>query len=147
MLSNEFKFHYLLHSAHLLEERLRVRLAPLGVLPRQARILDALHRMGDATQVELAKEFDLTAASMSTMTSRLIEAGFIERHMPAGGRATGVLRLSKDGAALLDAIYREWRALDAEIVKALGSTGATDLAKRTLKLRNALGGRTPGVNR
>jgi hypothetical protein len=39
-------FHFLLHSAHLVEERLRKRLAQLNVQPRQARILDAIGRMG-----------------------------------------------------------------------------------------------------
>jgi len=40
------------------------------VTHRQARILDALDRMGDASQARLAREFNLTSASMSTMFVR-----------------------------------------------------------------------------
>ena len=115
MLIQGFDFHFLLHSAHLLEERLRARLTPLGVHPRQARVLDALGRMGEASQVTLAKEFDLTAASMSTMTVRLLEAGLIERHVDEHELRSNVLRLSKRGKSLLKSIYREWRAMDREI--------------------------------
>ncbi|ASJ73615.1 hypothetical protein IMCC3135_17680 [Granulosicoccus antarcticus IMCC3135] len=43
--------HLHLHFAHLLEERLRVRLAPLGIHPRQARVLDLLEKLGQASQV------------------------------------------------------------------------------------------------
>lgn len=52
-----------------------------SVTHRQARILDALDRMGDASQARLAREFNLTAASMSTMFVRhLIVAS---RSLPA----------------------------------------------------------------
>ncbi len=139
-----FRFHLLLHSAHLLEERLRMRLAPLGVHPRQARVLDALQRVGEASQVTLAKEFGLTAASMSTMTARLLEAGLIERQVDERELRSNVLRLSERGKALLKAIYREWRAMDREISDAIGPQNAEELAGLTYQLRNALGGFTPG---
>lgn len=50
------RFHFLLHAAALLEDALRRRLAALHVRPRQARILDALARMGEASQSELARD-------------------------------------------------------------------------------------------
>lgn len=144
MLSQEFRFHLLLHSAHLLEERLRDRLLPLGVQPRQARVLDALGRMGQASQVSLAKEFGLTAASMSTMTKRLLQAGLIERQVDEREIRSNVLRLSNHGRSLLETIYREWREIDREITKAIGSENAEHLADLTFRLRNALGGFMPG---
>jgi len=144
MPSQHVQFHLLLHSAHLLEERLRARLTPLGIHPRQARVLDALQRMGEASQVMLAKEFGLTAASMSTMTTRLLEAGLIERQVDERELRCNVLRLSKRGKALLKAIYREWQEIDREISDAIGQENAEKLAGLTLKLRNALGGFTPG---
>lgn len=134
----------LLHFAHLLEERLRVRLTPLGIQPRQARVLDALGRMGQASQVELAREFAITAASMSTMTSRLLKAGLIERHVDEQELRSNVLKLSTHGQRLLKQIYREWQAIDQEISGVIGAENAAILATLTFELRNAFGGSTPG---
>ena len=144
MSSQSYKFHLLLHSAHLLEERLRSRLAPLGIQPRQARALDALGRMGQASQVELAREFALSAASMSTMTSRLLTAGLIEKYVDERELRSNVLKLSKHGKSLLKKIYREWREIDREIGIILGVENADQLGSLTYELRNALGGSTPG---
>ncbi|WP_372966585.1 MarR family transcriptional regulator [Marinobacter sp.] len=57
---------------------MRTRLAPLGIHPRQDRILSLLGMMEQASQIKLARKFGLTAASMSTMTSRLLATGLIE---------------------------------------------------------------------
>ena len=62
------KLHYLLHAATLVEEKLRHRLSEIGISPRQARVIDALARMGAVSQIALAREFAVTPASMSTMT-------------------------------------------------------------------------------
>lgn len=145
MLSQRFGFHLILHSAHLVEERLRARLLPLGVHPRQARVLDALGLMGESSQVALAKEFGLTAASMSTMTTRLLEAGLIERQVDEREIRSNLLRLSNRGRILLETIYREWQEMDREISEAIGSENAEQLADLTYQLRNALGGFMPGM--
>ena len=144
MLSQGLRFHLLLHSADLLEERLRIQLSPLGVRPRQARILDALHRMGSASQVELAREFDVSAASMSTMTVRLIEAGFILRTTNPDELRSNMLRLSDSGRALLKDVEAAWREVDVIIENAIGAEDAEALARLTHKLRDQLGGRAPG---
>ncbi len=144
ILSQFNMFHFLLHSSHLLEERLRSRLTPLGVQPRQARVLDALGRMGQASQVELAREFGLSAASMSTMTSRLLTAGLIEKQVDEQELRSNVLTLSGDGQRLLKKIYREWREVDREICDLIGVENAKLLKSLTCQLRNALGGSTPG---
>jgi DNA-binding MarR family transcriptional regulator len=144
MQKRRYWFHFLLHSGDLLEDELRLRLAPIGVGPRQARILDALHRMGTASQVDLAEEFNVTAASMSTMTSRLVEAGLITNDPDPQERRSSVLKLTKSGIGVLEAIYAAWREMDRVIEKAIGRDKAKSLAALTLELRNALGGRTPG---
>jgi len=138
------QFHLLLHSAHLIEDRLRVRLAALGVQPRQARVLDALERMGETSQAELAKEFDLTAASMSTMIGRLLAGGLIHRRIDKKELRKNVVRLTKKGSALLDSIYEEWAEIDREILATMGERDAKYLGELTRNLRDRLGGRRPG---
>lgn len=58
MNNKPYKLQPLIHAATLVEERLSAELAPFGIKPRQARVLNVLHLMGSASQVELAREFD-----------------------------------------------------------------------------------------
>lgn len=139
-----YNFHLHIHFAHLLEERLRNRLAPFGIHPRQARILDALGRMGQASQVKLAREFGLSAASMSTMTSRLLAAGLIEKKVDAQEQRSNVLRLTRRGNKLLEKIYREWQTIDRETTEVLGKENTAQYVAFSRQLRNAFGGSTPG---
>ncbi len=143
MLTNAHRFHLLLHSGHLVEEKLRRRLMPLGIKPRQARVLDALYRLGSASQVELARRFDVTPASMSSMTSRLIKAGFLVKEHDRTELRSNVLRLTDSGHDMLAAIHATWDEMDLAIESAIGATKARALAELTRELRNALGGRAP----
>lgn len=135
--------HYLLHSAALVEERLRLRMADLGIPPRQARVLDALDRMGKASQADLARAFDLTPASMSTMTVRLLESGFILRSPHPDEARSNVLQLSDTGRGLLTEVREAWADIDRMIESTIGQEEATHLAVLTRALRDALGGRAP----
>ncbi len=144
MPNQPYQFHFLLHCGHLIEERLRTKLTPLNITPRQARVLDALGRMGQASQVQLADEFGLSAASMSTMTTRLLTAGLIEKRVDEQELRSNVLKLSEHGRSLLAEIYHVWRQMDQEIDAAIGKQNAVQLATITHELRNAFGGFTPG---
>lgn len=147
MNTEPFALHYLLHSSTLLEEKLRERMDAIGVRHRQARIIDALSRMEPTSQVALAREFDLTPASMSTMTVRLIEAGYVSRESHPDEARSKVLRLTVQGRALLTDIHAAWRDVDAEIVKQLGAEDAETLARLARDLRDRLGGHVPGTPR
>lgn len=142
-----FAFHAHLHSGHLLEEQLRARLTGLGISPRQARVLDAMDRMGPVSQVNLAKAFSLSAASMSTMTSRLIKAGLIERTKGPDSLRSHVLKLSEAGHEALATVYDAWADMDRLMLALLGKTKALQLAELTRELRDALGGHPPGPPR
>ena len=140
----DYRFHSLLHSAHLLDEKLRENLLPLDIRPRQARVLDALNRMGSASQVELTRAFGVTAGSMSTMVGRLEKRGLILRNSHPEERRSDVLSLSESGRSQLQGIYRSWRAMDRCVDKAIGAEKARQLAELTEELRQALGGQIPG---
>jgi DNA-binding MarR family transcriptional regulator len=138
-----FAFHAHLHSGHLLEEHLRTRLTGLGISPRQARVLDAMERMGPVSQVALAQTFHLTAASMSTMTTRLIKAGLIEKARDPESARGNLLTLSARGRKALAAVYDAWTEMDRLIESLLGQPKAHSLATLTRELRDALGGMPP----
>lgn len=145
MKHNAYLMHFLLHASDLVEDKLRRRLNELDLHPRQARVLDALSRMEPASQVELARAFDVTAASMSTMTARLMAAGLISREVDPDQARSNVLRLTPQGAELLDTIHQAWRTIDDEIADLIGAEDAVTLAAITRKLRDKLGGTAPGM--
>ena len=145
MNNNPYKLHPLIHAASLVEDRLGDELAPIGIKPRQARVLNVLHLMGAATQGELAREFEVTAASMSTMTTRLITGGFIKRTVDDTPARRVELKLTAKGIALIDPINAAWREVDRLMEQAIGQANAHSLARLSAELRNTLGGRVAGA--
>ena len=141
---DQHEFHGLLHSANLIEAELRQKLAPLGIRPRQARVLEAMARMGAVSQSDLTAAFGVTSAAMSTMTDRLLAAGYITRATDPASRRQNVLELTDKGRTLLTGIGEAWSAVDDTIRAVLGADSATffDLARR---LRDGLGGTIPGA--
>ncbi|MAU99214.1 MAG: hypothetical protein CMP81_25590 [Fulvimarina sp.] len=144
MTADSFSLHFLLHAAALVEEQLRERLNVIGLGPRQARIIQALSQMEPASQVSLAREFGITPASMSTMTVRLIEAGFISREPHPDEARSNLLRLTERGRGLVSDIHVAWRDIDTLIAERLGAENAATLSRLTRELREGLGGRVPG---
>ena len=139
-----YKFHYLLHSSTLIEKCLTEKLMPLGLGPRQARIICYLDHMGETSQIDLARECDITAASMSTMTSRMISAGYISRVTDPLETRRNTLSLTKTGIKLIDGIKKAWTEVDIVIEKSIGVENSKILRDLTKQLRNSLGGHAPG---
>lgn len=143
MQHDAFGFHRLSHSAKLVNDDLRKRLAPLGIRPNQALILDALGVWETASQSELAQKFNVTAASMSTMTVRLINAGFVQREVDPNEIRSNILRLTDEGKNLLEEIHTFWREMDAMIEETIGPEKAKQLMALSGELRDKLGGHAP----
>ena len=143
-MKKKYRFHSLLHSSDLLEQRLRLGLEPLELRPRQARVLSALNRLGQISQVTLAKEFQVTPGSMSTMVTRLEKLGFITRHREPDERRSDVLTLTAVGKAHLKGIRKTWTQMDDLIIEAIGIKKAQLLSELTEELTSALGGHVPG---
>ncbi len=139
-----YRFHFLLHSAHLLEEVLRERLKPVGLHPGQARVIHALHRMKECSQSRLAREFDVSAASMSTMTARLLANGHIRRRPDRQDGRNQLLSLTPSGERLMERIEEVWREMDRVVIEAIGPGRAGALFENGMHLRDALGGQAPG---
>ena len=136
-------FHGILHSANLIETVLRRQLAPIGISPSQARVLEAMDRMGSVCQSDLASEFGITPASMSTMADRLLSAGYITRTVDPASRRQNVLELTDTGRTLVGGIYEAWTVVDDTIRAALGKD-ATQFFELGRRLREGLGGAIPG---
>lgn len=143
-MTHHAKFHALLHSADLLEKRLTERLAPLGVRPRQARILVAIDMIGPTSQTVLAREFDLTKGSMSTMIDRLLALDLVVRQKSEKDRRGDVVKLSPAGTGMVLDIRSVWRDIDIMVESVLGTEKQRHLTELATELKTALGGRIPG---
>lgn len=127
-----------------MEEELTRRLKPLGIGPRQARVIEALDRMGEVSQAHLARAFGITQASMSTMTSRMIAGGYITRRPDPDDSRGNLLCLSDEGRTLLTEIDKVWASIDDFGAEVIGKDRYEALASDAKALRDALGGKRPG---
>ena len=144
MTPKPYKFHSLLHSADILEKRLATLLTPVGITPRQARILNVLNRVGAVSQTALTEQFDVTSGSMSTMVDRLLKLGMIERRKNPEDRRGDLISITDQGTAVLHEVRDVWQEIDELIEDKLGAEKAALLSELTRELKFALGGRVPG---
>ena len=144
MRKGRFKFHSLLHSASIIERRLDTLLTPLGIKPKQARILNVLNRIGPSSQRRLNEEFSVTSGSMSTMIDRLSAAGLVRRGKDPHDKRTDIISLSERGKDVVFEVRDVWRDIDDLIVEKLGAEKAAMLNELTRELKCALGGRVIG---
>lgn len=142
---HSYKFHSLLHAADLVQGHLRTQLLPLGISSPQARVIMALSFLGPISQIELAREFGITAASMSTMISRLIALELIAAEKDPENAKRNLIQLSRNGEALLGDIEQAWARTDEFMEESIGGENAQALTVLARQLRDALGGRKPGT--
>lgn len=143
MTQRPYKFHALLHSSDILEKRLATLLSPVGITPRQARILNVLHRVGPVSQTTLTEQFDVTSGSMSTMIDRLLKLGMIARRKNPEDLRGDLISISARGTAVLGDVRDVWQDIDDLIEEKLGAEKAAQLTALTRTLKHALGGRAP----
>lgn len=136
-------FHSLLHSSDLLEGQLSAMLDPFGIRPRQARILDALSRMGEVSQKALAESFSVTPGSISTMIDRMEKANLVRQRPSRLDRRVELVSLTKFGAKVLEDVWDVWDELDSIVIEKLGVEKAAQLTELTRELKYELGGKVP----
>jgi DNA-binding MarR family transcriptional regulator len=83
---------------------------------------------------------------MSTMTDRLLAAGYITRTVDPTSRRQNVLELTEKGRALLVGISSAWSMVDDSLRATLGAD-ATVFFELARRLRDGLGGTIPGSKR
>ncbi len=92
----------------------------------------------------VARTFHTAAASMSTMSGRLIAAALIEKARNPDSARSHLLKLSARGHDALTTVYAAWTDMDRLVEELLSEARARHLAEPTRELRFALGGRPPG---
>ena len=84
-----------------------------GLSMPQFSILMQLHYKGPCGMSEISERFDVTAAAASQLVDKLVQAGYIERTEDPSDRRAKLLKLSTNGAKLVDnGIQERYRWMD-----------------------------------
>ena len=98
-----------------------------GLSMPQFSILMQLHYKGACGMSEISERFDVSAAAASQLVDKLVQAGYIERTEDPHDRRAKLLKLSTNGAKLVDdGIQERYRWMD-DLASKLSATDQTKI--------------------
>ena len=100
---------------HLAGRGLQRRLHPLGLEPRQYRLMRSLGAEGGRSQQAVARELRIPASRMVGLVDDLETRGLLERFPNPSDRRAHALRLTESGRRLLDAARPVAHAYEAQL--------------------------------
>ena len=99
-----------------------------GLSMPQFSILMQLHYKGPCGMSEISERFDVSAAAASQLVDKLVQAGYIERTEDPSDRRAKLLKLSANGAKLVDdGIQERYRWMD-ELTTQLSAAEQTQIS-------------------
>lgn len=100
-----------------------------GLSMPQFSVLMQLHYKGPCGMSEISERFDVTAAAASQLVDKLVQAGYIERTEDPSDRRAKLLKLSTDGAKLVDnGIQERYRWMD-DLASRLSAADQTKISE------------------
>ena len=124
--------HLLLHSARLVEGRLRDELAPLGLSQEQARYLDALFEHGPMSVTALAHGLHLSQPAATTMVKRLIADRLVVSSPDPKDARASLVALTERGVRSVHGAHEVWRRVERGLEGSPKETARLHRALRTL---------------
>ena len=101
--------------------RWAVRLAPLGLDPRQGGVLRVLDASGPMTQVDLARAIRVQASKVVGLVDELEAAGLVERRAEQSDRRIRVIHLTSRGRAAVTDLALVSREHEADLTSGLSA--------------------------
>ena len=138
-------FHLLMHVGKLLQDRLREQFSEHGLHHGQGRVLDALMRNGELSQIEIAKGLHIQRPTVTTMIQRMEAAGLIEWVQDDADRRVLRVRVTPKGEAAAKTIREIWESVDQDIENNLPADKQGVAQELLLQIRNHLGGQNPDI--
>ena len=84
-----------------------------GLSMPQFSILMQLHHKGPCGLSEISERFDISSAAASQLVDKLVQSNYLERAEDPSDRRAKLLRLSENGAKLVDdGIHERYRWMD-----------------------------------
>ena len=108
-----------------------------GLSMPQFSILMQLHYKGACGMSAISERFDVSAAAASQLADKLVQAGYIERTEDPSDRRAKLLKLSANGAKLVEAgIQERYRWMD-ELTSRLSAVEQTKISEALILLTEA----------
>ena len=108
-----------------------------GLSMPQFSILMQLHYKGACGMSAISERFDVSAAAASQLVDKLVQAGYIERTEDPSDRRAKLLKLSTNGAKLVDdGIQERYRWMD-ELASKLSAAEQTKISEALSVLTEA----------
>ena len=108
-----------------------------GLSMPQFSILMQLHYKGACGMSAISERFDVSAAAASQLVDKLVQAGYIERTEDPSDRRAKLLKLSTNGAKLVeDGIQERYRWMD-ELTSRLSAAEQTRISEALTLLTEA----------
>ena len=108
-----------------------------GLSMPQFSILMQLHYKGACGMSAISERFDVSAAAASQLVDKLVQAGYIERTEDPSDRRAKLLKLSANGAKLVETgIQERYRWMD-ELTSRLSAAEQTKISEALILLTEA----------
>ena len=108
-----------------------------GLSMPQFSILMQLHYKGACGMSAISERFDVSAAAASQLVDKLVQAGYLERTEDPSDRRAKLLKLSANGAKLVEAgIQERYRWMD-ELTSRLSAAQQTKISEALTLLTEA----------
>lgn len=138
-------FHLLIHTGKLLEDRVREGLRASGVYHGQARVLEALARNGELSQIQIAEGLRIERPTVTNMIQRMEKSGLIVRTKDRKDPRANKVRLTAAGKRAEAHVRKVWDLIEVEIRSALPPDKVELTGEMLTRIRNRLGGADPDV--
>jgi len=138
-------FHLLMHSGKLLEDRVREGLKESGIHHGQGRILCALARRTELSQIDIADGLGIQRATVTNMLQRMEKSGLIKRSGDKNDQRVRRVRLTAAGRRAEQTVRGVWDDIEKDIRAALSPKMIAPASQCLLKIRGAFGGADPKV--
>ena len=134
-----------MHTGKLLDDAVRDRLRTSGLHHGQGRVLCAIARNGELSQVEIARGLHIERATVTNMIQRMEKAGLIERNPDAKDQRVMKVRLTAAGRQAEARVRKVWDDAERTIRKSIPSEMLDSAGDILVRIRNGLGGQDPHV--
>jgi DNA-binding MarR family transcriptional regulator len=118
--------------------RIEQAVAPTGLRPREALVLQHLRERGPAAQQALAALIGLDATNLVAVLNGLEDRGLIERRRDRADRRRAIIALAPRGEQLLADLDRALFCVDDEILASLSPAERERLNAMLLKIVNSI---------
>ncbi len=134
-----------MHTGKLLEDRVRKGLSTAGIHHGQGRVLEAIARNGELSQIEIAEGLHIERATVTNMIQRMEKNGLIARSKDAGDQRAKRVRLTAAGKRAEAHVKKVWDEVERDIRKSIPEDMVGPTGEMLTKIRNGLGGADPDV--